>query len=520
MRKEVFVLISALVIGLLWWFQYNITVNVPWWDDFHGIILPVHTLFTEVSLHQKLQHFFSLNNEHRVVNDRIFTWLVYTLRGTFDLKAVALLGFVNLIGIYLVVVKAIRKSSASYFTLLPVLFLLFHAQYYESLQSLMVPFQNFSVLLYLLLSLYFVSFKKQAAWAFFFATAALFSHGNGILVYILGALLLIIQGQGRKSVFWSLGSVLIIALYFWGYSKPSWTETDVISPWDQPLSAVSYAFEFLGAYALNSIDTSARLATSSAKQLLPASTGVLAVGILVFLVFKKYSWKNLFSGLRNAPSDQFFLGMAAFFIGTGIMMGLTRTGFPVLSRYTINSSFLLIAIWGFYSTNFKAKGNTLAILITGTFWLLSYYNATEKAVYNRDNALADAYNYRNTGTWSNQYSDSAHVSRVNPLLSAPLVAGEYRFPADEFLEELGKKAGEPVTEASVEEGHMTVKGESKIVPYFRLESEDYSFIFPGKLLRNSPLQILKGQGYFSTRYATAFPMEVIPRRNYRLVRVR
>lgn len=520
MKKTAFVLLSALVIGLLWWFQYETTVNVPWWDDFHGIILPVYTLFTDAPLLEKFQHFFSLNNEHRVVNDRIFTLLVYLLTGAFELKTVALLGFLNLVGIYFILVNALRKSGASYWACLPLVFLLFTAQYYESLQSLMVPFQNFSVLLYLLLSLYFLSFRKQAGWAFIFGVAALFSHGNGILVFILGLLLLLVQGETKKSLYWTGGSVLVIAAYFWGYSKPSWTSTDVVSPWEHPLAALSYSFEFLGAYALNIVDSSARLSFSSAKQLIPAAVGIAVVSILVYMVFKKYTWRNLFQGLKASPSDQFFLGMAAFFIGTGLIMGLTRTGFPVLSRYTINSSFLLMAIWGYYVSNYRPKGSSAVLFATVTMWLLSYYNNTEKAVYFRDNALADAYNFRHTGTWSNQYSDSSHVSRVNPLLLKPLAAGKYTFPEDDFLDEIAQATGQAVSESSVEEGHLTVKGESKIVPYFRLKAEDYSFIFPGRRLKNSPLKVLSGQGYFSTYFATAYPIGVIPERDYRLERLR
>ncbi len=141
-------------------------------------------------------------------------------------------------------------------------------------------------------------------------------------------------------------------------------------------------------------------------------------------------------------------------------------------------------------------------------------------MYFRDNALADAYNFRHTGTWSNQYSDSSHVSRVNPLLLKPLAAGKYTFPEDDFLDEIAQATGQAVSESSVEEGHLTVKGESKIVPYFRLKAEDYSFIFPGRRLRNSPLKVLSGQGYFSTYFATAYPIGVIPERDYRLERLR
>ncbi|MCD8540130.1 MAG: hypothetical protein LRY55_10440 [Leadbetterella sp.] len=141
-------------------------------------------------LWKKFQNFVSLNNEHRVVNDRIFTLLVYLVTGRFELKALALLGFINLIGIFFLFYQVLRNQKVSYPAILPVVFLIFHAQYYESLQSLMVPFQNFSVILYLLLSLYFLVFRKSFTWGFVFALAAIFSHGNGILAFILGVLIL------------------------------------------------------------------------------------------------------------------------------------------------------------------------------------------------------------------------------------------------------------------------------------------------------------------------------------------
>ncbi|MFS0490088.1 hypothetical protein [Leadbetterella byssophila] len=520
MSKKVFVIIAVCVIALLWWYQYSITVNVPWWDDFHGIILPVHDLFTDLPLGEKLHSFFSLNNEHRVVNDRIFTLLVFLISGKFELKTVALLGFINLIGILWVVISVARRRAIKWEALLPMVFLIFHAQYYESLQSLMVPFQNFSVIFYFLVSIYLISIKRNYIWGFVFATLAFFSHGNGILALLIGGALLFVHQDYKALGIWIGASVLTVALYFWGYTKPNWTHTDVISPWEHPLQAIAYSLEFLGAYALNIVEISSRLSNSPLKQKLPQFFGLVIVLFSLLILFRKYALRRILSQLRTEPTDQFFLAMAAFFLGTGIMMGLTRTGFPVLSRYTINSSLLLVAIWGYYATNYRGHGRKLWLGFTILIWLLSYYNATERAFYNRENALADAYNYQKTGTWANQYSDSAHVSRVNPLLIAPWQEGEYQFPKETDLSALAGSNGTRIDNWDEVNGHLMVHGESAEVPYFALRSEDYTFIFPGKRLRNSPLEIIKGKGYFSHQFSTAFPLEVIPSRNYQLFRIK
>lgn len=524
MNKRFFILISVIFILLLWCFQNAITVNIPWWDDFHGIILPVHDLFTDKSFAGKFQNFVSLNNEHRVVNDRIFTLLVYLIAGKFELKTLALLGFVNLIAIFLVLVKVLRKQNTSWLALLPVLFLIFHAQYYESLQSIMVPFQNFSVILYMLLSLYFLIFQRSFALGFLFALAAIFSHGNGILAFILGALILLVNRQYRQTTLWVLLSVISVIIYFLGYSRPHWTGENVVSPLENPLAAIRYGFEFLGAYSLNLVEISTGLVHSPLLHLLPQLTGLAAVTAWLYLVLKKYPLRNLqdsLQKLKDNPSDQFLLAMAAFFLATGVMMGLTRTGFPVLSRYTINSSFFLIALWGFYVTNYPEKGSRLVSLLAFGGVLLTYYNATGKGFYFKNNCITDAINYQVNGTWANGYSDSSHVSRVNPLLKAPLASGAYVFP-ESALDGFNKWEAQNSRENldfSIVDNYLLISGSGDSETYFTLESDEHQFIFPVNKIRSNPLDFLVRCQYYSELYQAVFPIDVIPRENYRIYKI-
>jgi hypothetical protein len=525
MKKWVFWSITFVCVFTLWFFQNAITVNIPWWDDFHGIMLPVHDLFTDKSFSHKFQNFVSLNNEHRVVNDRIFTLLVYLFTGTFQLKTIALLGFLNLIGIFLILYKVLKSKQASYWANLPVVFLIFHAQYYESLQSIMVPFQNFSVILYMLLSLYFLIFKKSFLWGFVFALAAIFSHGNGILVFILGALILLINQKYKQSIVWTLLSVVTVFVYFLGYSKPEWTTKAVVSPLEDPISAIRYAFEFLGSYSLNLVEISTGLANSSAKQILPQLMGLFAVGIWIYLILRKYSLKDLKASLeklKNSKSDQFLLAMAAFFLATGIMMGLTRTGFPVLSRYTINSSFFLIAVWGFYVTNYSGRSYKLASLITLGGLLFSYYNATAKGIFVKENTITDAINYQINGTWANGYSDSSHVSRVNPLLIEPLESGAYTFPKSK-LDDFTQWKSEGIAknlDFSIVDNYLMISGtQIAAETFFTLESDKYQFIFPVRKIRSNPKDFLIHQKYYSGQYFTSFPIGVIPTGNYEIFKI-
>lgn len=524
MNKPAFIALSVVCIFLLWLFQNAITVNIPWWDDFHGIILPVYDLFTDKPFVEKFRNFVSLNNEHRVVNDRLFTLLVYLITGKFELKALALLGFVNLIAIFLLLVKVLRMQKVSWLALLPVLFLIFHAQYYESLQSLMVPFQNFAVILYMLLSLYFLVYKKSFVAGFAFAVAAIFSHGNGILTFILGALVLLVHQKYKQTALWTLLSLITIVIYFTGYSRPEWADKAVVSPWENPVAAVRYGFEFLGSYSLNLVEISTGLAHSSFRQVFPQMLGLAAVLCWLYLLLKKYplrTWKDSLQRLKASPSDQFLLGMAAFFLATGVMMGLTRTGFPVLSRYTINSSFFLVALWGFYVTNYPDKGSRVISLLTFAGLLLTYYHATAKGLYFKNSCVTDAVNYQVNGTWANGYSDSSHVSRVNPLLKAPLAAGAYVFPESDLdhFNQWDADTSRENLDFSIVDNYLMISGSSRAETFFTLESAGHQFIFPANKLRSNPKDLLLHRKYFSEAYKAIFPIGVVPKGNYRIFKI-
>lgn len=526
MKKWVFWTVGISSMLILWLFQNVITLNIPWWDDFHGIILPVHDLFTNLSWFEKFKSFVSLNNEHRVINDRLFTLLIFWITGKFELKILALLGFINLIGIFWIIYKVLRAEAVGFLAILPVFFLIFHAQYFESLQSLMVPFQNFSVIFYMLLSLYFLTIQSRFGLSFLFALGAVFSHGNGILVLILGLLILLLNQDYRKAVLWSGLSAITLLLYFWGYSKPTWTDSGVISPFQSPLKALRYIFEFLGAYSLNFIELSTGLNSTVLRQLLPQMTGLVVVSVFFLLIFKKYkgnmSLKTFAGDLRNDKTNQFILAFALFFLGSGVLMGLTRTGFPVLSRYTINSSMFLIAVWMFYVRNFRKSGRIGVSILTGLVLILTYFNNTSKAIDFRENLRADALNYQVNEIWANNYSDSAHVSRVNPLIKDPLAAGEYVFPQDDLkgFENWEIKSTQDKPDFGIVDGYLMISGriESEKT-WFTLESDEYHFIFPALSVRNNIKDFLLKRAYYSDYYKSFFPVKVIPSGSYNIHKI-
>ncbi|MCP9754344.1 hypothetical protein EGI26_04085 [Lacihabitans sp. CCS-44] len=534
--KYIFWTISLLLIAALWLFQNKISVNIPWWDDFHGIILPVFHLFSDLPFLEKIKLFFSLNNEHRVVNDRIFLLLIYLISGNFELKALALLGFINLILIFLVLVKVSKPLFGNRLYLLPIALLIFHAQYFESLQSLMVPFQNFSVILYVFLTYYFLIYRKNKGLipAFIFALLAIFSHGNGILAFLIGAIILFFNKRNKDFIVWSFLSVASIILYFWGYKKPEWSSG--VSAFSQPLTALRYVFEFFGAYALNITDLSTR-AKEVYSHPISELFGLFLVVTFLVIFLKKYPLLSkrrmeATDKLRHSKADQFIICVFGFVFATGLMIGISRTGFSMLSRYTINSSFMAIAVYIFLVSNIKRK-KAIGIVTTifcSIILIISYFNNYEIALFNRKNAVADGINFRKMGTWSNQYIDSSHISKLNPLLAEPYKLKKYIFPAS-VLDNYSTINSSITTEKlsySINDGILEISGVLKenINPnakedgiYFSLENKEKQFIFPAINQKNNILKSILQRKYFSDFYRTIYPVKLIPKEKYNLFKI-
>jgi hypothetical protein len=535
--KIIFWSISLITIGCLWFFQYLITVNIPWWDDFHGIMLPVYHLFSDAPISEKLQEFVSLNNEHRVINDRLFNLAIYLIFGVFEMKILAMLGFINLILIFFLLYKVTRPYNANILTYVPVIFLIFNAQYFESLQSLMVPFQNFSVILYVFLSLYFLLYypKNGFKLSFLFAIIALFTHGNGILMLVLGALILLVKKKYKNLGIWIALSVVLVFVYFLGYHKPAWNPN--ISPTEHPLQAFLYVFEFLGSYALNITDTSTGLTNSSLRVILPTAMGLTIVILFTFFFLKKYTIisKNYIlylNKLSHSKTDLFLTSSILFFLATGLLIGWTRTGFPMVSRYTINSHMLIALVYLFLVQNIKNNRSFILTISGFSFFMLvlSYYNNLDEGIMKRKNAETDGLNWRYSGTWANQYFIPKHVELLNPLLTEMYQTNDYVFPKNELEDYRTLHVGPKSTTSITEQTNDNLLSIEAIYPlkndlceahglYFSIENEAVSFIFPAKHRRNNPIQLLKQKSFYDSNVKASFPLFLVPKGTYKLFEI-
>ncbi|MBP8155801.1 MAG: hypothetical protein KAX81_02160, partial [Leadbetterella sp.] len=201
-------------------------------------------------------------------------------------------------------------------------------------------------------------------------------------------------------------------------------------------------------------------------------------------------------------------------------------------RYTINSSFMAIAVYIFLVSNVKRR-KAVGILTTSFCFIIliiSYFNNYEIALFNRKNAVADGINFQKMGTWSNQYIDSSHISKLNPLLVEPYKAKKYIFPAS-ILDNYSTMNSSITNEKlfySINDGILEISGvqneninlnarEDGI--YFSLENKEKQFIFPAIHQKNNILKSILQRKYFSDFYRTIYPVKLIPKEKYRLFKI-
>ena len=355
--------LPVIVFALVW--QYY-AVNVPKWDD-HALRYYLYLFDQETTVSGKIYQLFKQHNEHRIVYDRIIATLDYWLFGKMSYVHLMVVGNLSLVGLLAIFGSVLLRAGKSLLYLVPVSLLLFNLSHWENMFWGMAALQNFSVVFWVVLTIYCLSYTNRWGLALLSAVLATLTSGNGLLVWPLGLVLLLLQlpayqrrvdgktnRPGRLLVGWIVVGVLVITLYFVGFAKPAGNPpdrgplTDLLKGW----------LAFTGAAA-------EALPTSS-----PLSVSIRLGGLMVLATLGLGVWslRTYWAGVTNAirhifragtshsstansiPSTVlFFWGCVAFILGTAAIVAWTRTGFGLdliyTSRYKIYSLTLLALLY-------------------------------------------------------------------------------------------------------------------------------------------------------------------------------
>jgi hypothetical protein len=351
--------LPIVLFGLVW---YRYAINIPKWDD-HALRAFLYYFDQEPTLTGKIYQLFKQHNEHRIVYDRIITALDYQLVGKLNYVHLMLVGNLSLVGLLAVFMAALRNSrqdvSAFQWVVysVPVAWLLFNLSQWENMYWGMAALQNFSVVLWVIAALYFLSYTRHWKLAFVAGVLATLTSGNGMMVWPLGAMILLLRWPAyfpkanKKRSYqpllgWVIGAIVVVGLYFTGFEKPEGVKyakpgvVDLTKGW------------------LAVVGASAEAIPSN----FPLRNSILLGGLMVLLTLGIVGWtllenrvklakllRSLTTPNANSPEPSqaisslslFFWSCAAFILGTAAVVAWARTGagidLLITSRYKMYS---------------------------------------------------------------------------------------------------------------------------------------------------------------------------------------
>ena len=384
----------ALPIILYFYFLSEYSLNIPKWDD-HALKAFILEFDNANGFLAKFQTFFKQHNEHRIAFDRLITLIVFKIHGTIDYRWLMWVGNFTLIGTTFIFYKIFQKQKASLWFFVPVPFILFQLQLWENTFWGMAALQNFGIIFFIYGLIYLISSDKKTHFylALIFVFFATYTSGNGITVFPICIVLLLLQRRFKETFIFGIISIGLIFAYFYHYQMP---------PSNPPMAGIGLGKIIFGFFSF----------LGSAFDLMPNSSGrikltIIAGGVLflisaiiaIYLIFNsKLLKKNRFLN----QTELFVLGSLMFLIGTAIVVTFTRISFGdvglLTSRYKIYAILLLITLYIFIISkieliNLKRLVFPLILLSVGFNVIANYINFKEVVNF-RNQLISFAINWK------------------------------------------------------------------------------------------------------------------------------
>ncbi len=409
-------------IGAFYLILWRDAVRIPILDDYEIVLDLASWLSQHHSPSARL--LLMLTREHngyKLMFDNAVIFGQYLLEGQVHFLPLVMLGNLLALCIFLVVVRMARFSPSNttdrWTLLAPVAWLVMQLQYASALDFSSCSLQNLGVVLFALLSIYWLD-REPYPW-FAASCAALVlaiaSSPSGFFAAPVGFLMLFQSRRWKRMALWTLAATLMFLLYLFRYIPPSaGARVAGGSPSGLAHLNLLYAISFMGSSA-------ARFSSIAPAVLL----GVLLCSVFLFSIKLKY--------FRTNPpvfySMLFILITALAVSGLRSDLGLAQS---LASRYRIYSNLFLaftyifavetlLPLVGRRDLRRAAVGLALAIAIA--FGSLSDM-AGARFLHGKKEALVINYRTQWQGRAAEQDSDAIQAL-ANPVLRRQIKDGVY-----------------------------------------------------------------------------------------------
>lgn len=230
---------------------FTMSVNVPFQDDFDGLLEPVLLLQTgQHSWGEFWNIIYTQDDERRVVVDRLIAYGIFKLTGQLNLKAMVIGGAFNLLVLLVVLYQWFKDTRTSWLFFLPIPWLLFNVQFYETVFWAMIPFQHLAVFIWAILTIWLLTRGSPASFAAAVLSAVLtiYADVSGNFILPAGALVLAARQNWRFLAIWLIIIGMVVWYYFSGLVIPEY-RPKFSDNFSNPLLLVSVLTALFGIWA-------------------------------------------------------------------------------------------------------------------------------------------------------------------------------------------------------------------------------------------------------------------------------
>jgi hypothetical protein len=341
-----------------------------------------------------------------------------------------------------------QKLPAYYF--LPVPLLLLHPQYYLTSIWTITGFQYQPVVFFGLLGVYLLS--KNTLWTFLGAAFAVFfdsfTMSNGLFYWMVGIVILALQGRYKMLGVWLVFTIATFKLYFYKFDTQA-NDQGFDYFFHHPHESFFGFFTHLG----GSLDFQT-LSPILIRSIAPTIAGFILIGVAIWWIFlkgmalygdfsiSKY-WSKLQAKFNAEPSNYIILGCFLFLVINAVVIAILRPRFGyfvmIVGNYKIYPATMLVVVYLMSLTGslkfIKSSKPFKSILIVSVvFYVASYIKFLPEVHERRKDLLVRAFNQEHNQIGFGPIVGSDFDRYVQTSMSRLVPKGIYQYPKTIFTE--------------------------------------------------------------------------------------
>ena len=425
-------------------------VNVPWMDDTDAFPDFLGRFLEAKNFDERAWLMFKPNNEHRIVYAKLMNLLHYALTGTLNMRTLTIISNITLFGMLWIFWRVIKEQKLPAYYFLPVPLLLLHPQYYLTSLWTITGFQYQPVVFFGLLGVYLLS--KNTLWTFLGAAFAVFfdsfTMSNGLFYWIVGMVILALQGRYKMLGVWLIFTIATFKLYFYRFDTQA-NNQGFDYFFHHPHESFFGFFTHLG----GSFDFQT-LSPILIRSIAPTIAGFILIAIAIWWIFLKgmalyedfsisVYWSKLQAKFNAEPSNYIILGCFLFLVINAVVIAVLRPRFGyfvmIVGNYKIYPATLMVVVYlmlltGWLKFTKSPKPFKWVLIGSVIFYAVSFIKFLPEVHERRKDLLVRAFNQEHNQIGFGPIVGSDFDRYVQTAMNRLVPTGIYQYPKTIFTD--------------------------------------------------------------------------------------